>query len=266
MQEQTPGYPHGDGDCAAPACDCGTMPCGFYLWNHSSTAIVNGQSFRDWFINSYMFNEVGSSPLVSGFFWDDFWPGKSGDFPDASAGKIVQDTGMTPDDLQTITDAYNANMAALKEYTLSKGKFSWQMLWTGGSATGTGSTCPGPLVEKASCAQDLRNLCSTSSPAQTRTMMYAFSPGRCNMDPSKLPLFHEDLANFLLTRGPYAYLGHGWLGCSHFYNFPPELNLDYGEPIDKVCKETATDVFTREYTHATVQMDCNTFTPTITWK
>ncbi len=28
MQEQTPGYPSGDGTCAAPACDCGTVPCG----------------------------------------------------------------------------------------------------------------------------------------------------------------------------------------------------------------------------------------------
>ena len=52
MQEQTPGFPHGDGDCAAPGCDCGTAPCGFYLWNHSSTAVVHGQTFQEWFINS----------------------------------------------------------------------------------------------------------------------------------------------------------------------------------------------------------------------
>jgi hypothetical protein len=51
-----------------------------------------------------MFNEVGSSPLVSGFFWDDFWPGASGDFPD-SVGTIVNDTGMTPSDLTSITDS-----------------------------------------------------------------------------------------------------------------------------------------------------------------
>ena len=74
MQEQSPGYPHGDGTCAAPACDCGTKPCGFYLWNHSSTTVVKGQTFQDWFIHSYMFNEVGQSDLVSGFFWDDVWP------------------------------------------------------------------------------------------------------------------------------------------------------------------------------------------------
>jgi hypothetical protein len=52
MQEQTPGFPSGDGDCLAPGCDCGTAPCGFYLWNHSSTAVVNGQNFQQWFINS----------------------------------------------------------------------------------------------------------------------------------------------------------------------------------------------------------------------
>ena len=118
----------GLGDCAAPACDCGTKPCGFYLWNHSSTTVVKGQSFQgergrplalaplplrhapragsrtgvckrwalgadpirarvlgaaDWFIHSYMFNEVGSSDLVSGFFWDDQWPA-DGHFGDSN--------------------------------------------------------------------------------------------------------------------------------------------------------------------------------------
>lgn len=45
-QEQTPAFPHGDGDCLAPGCDCGKVPCGFYVWNHSSTAVVNGQTFQ----------------------------------------------------------------------------------------------------------------------------------------------------------------------------------------------------------------------------
>ena len=42
-QEQSPGYPHGDGDCAAPGCDCGKVPCGALqllsalgLWNSDS--------------------------------------------------------------------------------------------------------------------------------------------------------------------------------------------------------------------------------------
>ena len=78
----------------------------------------------------------------------------------------------------------------------------------------------------------------------------------------------QDLANFLLIRGPFAWLGHGWKGCSQNYPFPPEFDLDYGEPIDPVCKETAphSGVFTREWSKASVKMDCATWTPTITMK
>jgi len=68
--------------------------------------------------------------------------------------------------------------------------------------------------------------------------MYAFSPGGGNPDALKLLEFEQDLANFLLVRGPYAVLGHGWLGCSNIYTFPDALNLDFGEPTD-FCHETA---------------------------
>jgi hypothetical protein len=70
-QMDTPKPPgqRGYGTCQPPACDCGTKPCGFYVFNHSSDAVVHGQSFQDWFINSYMLNQAGLSPLVSGFYW-----------------------------------------------------------------------------------------------------------------------------------------------------------------------------------------------------
>ena len=78
----------------------------------------------------------------------------------------------------------------------------------------------------------------------------------------------EDVVNFLLARGDYAVLGLGWLGCSHASEFPSKfLNGDYGEPLGR-ARETAADseVFVREFSKATVQMDCNTYTPTITFK
>ena len=28
--------------------------------NHSSTTVVNGQTFQDWFVNEYVLNKVGS--------------------------------------------------------------------------------------------------------------------------------------------------------------------------------------------------------------
>lgn len=106
------------------------------------------------------------------------------------------------------------------------------------------------------------------SPSLLRSFCrYAFGPGGCRGDPSILPDLLQDLANFLLIRGPYSWLGHGWLGCSRDYVFPPQLQMDYGEPMG-LCSETApgSNVFARDWTKATVQMDCNKWEPTITWK
>ena len=41
--------------------------------------------------------------------------------------------------------------------------------------------------------------------------------------------------------------------------------VDYGEPTGPYV-ETSPGVFTREWTLATVQMDCNTYTPSISLK
>ena len=175
----------GDGDCKAPGCDCGKAPCGFYLWNHSSTAVVHGQTFQEWFIHSYMLNKVGMSDLVSGFFWDDFWPAPGAGFPDASGGRVATDTGLALDDWGRITDAYHANMDALRETTLKAGKFAWQLLWTGGAETSVGGTDPRTqIVSKASCAANLRSMCNATAPPQTRAMMYTMGAG--HYDPSKL--------------------------------------------------------------------------------
>jgi hypothetical protein len=65
---------------------------------------------------------------------------------------------MTPSDLQSITADYYANMAALTTVTLAKGKFAWQLFYTGGAADSVGSTAPAPIVKNASCAADLREV------------------------------------------------------------------------------------------------------------
>lgn len=149
-QEQSPGFPHGDGDCAAPACDCGAVPCGFYVFNHSSTTVVRGQSFQEWFVHGYVLNEVGTSPLVSGFFWDDVWndecnihdqvvshtspsdPWPPSTSPLCSHGQVkntCEDMGLGPPHsarLKQLTKDYRANMAALVAATIAAKKFAWQ--------------------------------------------------------------------------------------------------------------------------------------------
>ena len=44
---------------------------------------------------------------------------------------------------------------------------------------------------------------------------------------TELPEFKQDLASFLLTRGPHAFIGHSWKGCSKDYPVPAALNADY---------------------------------------
>ena len=49
-------------------------------------------------------------------------------------------------------------------------------------------------------------------------------------------------------------------GINQTYVRPKEVDVDYGSPLG-LCKETAPNVFTREYTHATVSMDCASWSP-----
>ena len=68
-QEQTPGFPHGDGDCAAPACDVGGVPVGEYLLDFRNANVsVHGQTLIDWYLNDYFFSmSGGGNPNISGF-------------------------------------------------------------------------------------------------------------------------------------------------------------------------------------------------------
>jgi hypothetical protein len=260
---KTPGYPYGDGNCAPPACDVGSVPVGEYVFDHRAANVsVNNQTFIEWFVEDYFFGPTGAgNPLVSGFYIDDYWT-ESG--PSEMDQNAVLDMGFSKQDVTNMINAYNENMNIVYNTFLQRGKFSWNQFYT------DGVDCPQPFVRNTTCASALRTLCTATSPMQTRATMAGFSPGSCNsqMNPANLTQVNEDIANFLLYRGPYAYIGNGWLGCSRDYEYPAILNTDFGEPIDALCHETApnSQIFVREYTKATIQMDCNTYTPTFTMK
>ena len=73
-------------------------------------------------------------------------------------------------------------------------------------------------------------------------------------DISPIPAVTQDLARFLLVRGPYAYIGWQWVGCLDSYERPAELENDYGTPVDAVCSEASPGVFERKWTAGMVQM------------
>lgn len=89
---------------------------------------------------------------------------------------------------------------------------------------------------------------------------------------------------FMLIRGPHAYLGWSWVSCSgdcfskkcpappgnqiHYdFTLGGLTDVDYGEPIE-VCHETSAGsaVFVREWTKATVTVNCSEWSSSITPK
>ena len=77
----------------------------------------------------------------------------------------------------------------------------------------------------------------------------------------------EDLASFLLVRGPHAFLGAGWAGCDCYPSFYSGFEGDYGVPVASYA-ETAhgSGVFAREWTKAMVSFNCSSGTATIAMK
>ena len=249
-QMDTPKPPgqRGYGTCTPPACNCGSKPCGFYVFNHSSDAVVHGQSFQDWFIDSYVLNAAGMSPAVSGFYWDDYFS-PTGDMGD-NTPNATEDMGLTPADLLQLTASYRANMAVLANRTIASGRFAWQLF-------------DQHSVRSATCAADLRTLCAASSPTQSRALLYLLEQQDATWAGANAL---NDLANFLLVRGDHAWLGLTWMGCSRNWRAPPAswMSFDLGQP-EGLCAETApgSGVFTRLYERALVTTDCGSYNSSV---
>lgn len=141
---------------------------------------------------------------------------------------------------------------------LSNGGYNWKMM----ARTERNQLLP--LANK--CAPYLRDACKASSWQQTRALHYEI--GR----PGGHRYTAFDLAVFLLIRGPYAWIGHGWSGCvqgrepangTRFLR-PAAFDVDYGRPLG-LCAETrrGAGTFARAWSKASITVDCNTGAATI---
>ena len=71
------------------------------------------------------------------------------------------------------------------------------------------------------------------------------------------PWLQQQLAAFLIIRGPFAFFGTGW-GVGLVHPWQPIYDTDFGEPKSS-CVETAPHVYSREWTNYNVSLDCNTW-------
>ena len=134
--------------------------------------------------------------------------------PSEMEGHAMVDMGLGPDDLKEIVAAYNWVANTAYESIVAKGKFSWDLFLNNDPNCINCGDCPQPWVKRETCAADLRAYgTNKTSPFISRALLYGFSPGSCHgVNPSNLTEVDEDVANFLLVRGKYAYLGNGWTG------------------------------------------------------
>ena len=266
--------------CASGECDCGEgFPCGEYLWDHRN------QSLRTWLINEFILgNETGlGNANVDGFYLDDGWTNKPSPVPSwapptyrqcdmAEHGGATEedffctvDMGLSAEDVNDIKGNWSETIQQVHAAALRVNGFTWSQFLANGVFS---MDLDDP---RAKCATRLRQQCQPGNRWHESALMYEFTRKKFH-DPFPLPYINEDTASFLLVRGPYAWLGFSWMGCNTAdvaqYLRPKEMDMDYGEPIDDYCKETAPNsgVFVREWTKASVQMDCNGFKGTITMK
>lgn len=258
-QEQTPGFPHGDGSCPGP-CNCGIHPCGEYLYNYLTPGI---DALTTHIVDEFILGPTGlGNGNLSGFYLDDEWYNSSF-YPSGCSGSPVG--GPTEEDVHCLTDMGHAGdiawttamtdaWCAVRHRAFEAARLAGGWFWQMFSLQSTPA--------QPQCAAALRAMCAAgaSSPFYNATTMHSLSG-----DHVKLPNFAQDLAVFLLLRGPFAWLGFGWSGCGNEVAFPEPLSRDYGTPVG-FCEETApgSGVFARRWTKATVQMDCNAYIGNVT--
>ena len=251
------------GVCDAMGCDCGSVPCAWYLFDHRNATL------RKWIAEKFLLSPSGlMDDAVDGYFLDDTWDPKRGPANEGPGAKSWQtDTGLTESDAADLYVGWRATMDAANAAVVENGGYTWQMLYN------NSTTAQAPFNGHQECAAYMRKACVEPSPLAKLALMYGFTMDRTTHH--NIQDLQQHLAAFLLIRGPYAWLGYSWLGftglgCAPYVKEqarPRELDRDYGEPLG-TCKETApgTGIFEREWSKASVQLDCGAWKGTVTLK
>jgi hypothetical protein len=176
---------------------------------------------------------------------------------------------LTQADTTAITSGWQTTLNAVHREVLAAGGFTWPQFVQIGT----------PANDTATCTAFFREACGPTGKYLNSAVLHTFTEktGRI-FDP--LPAFEQDLAAFLLLRGPHAWIGYAWNGCSfganpaggrqnQSFSFPDMLDSDYGVPVPLTggCTETVpgiSGIFTRTWSRAHVQFDCQTWAGSIT--
>ena len=158
--------------------------------------------------------------------------------------------GLVAADTRAQQAGLGATNAAVQAAVRAAGGFAWAYL--------VQAQTPARAAGPAACAAWFRG---PGRALAGVALAWMFSCPWCGLEPGDSRA--QDLAAFLLVRGPYAWIGQGWLGlCDgvmaspHWY---PPLDVEYGAPLTPYYNETAPGVFNRSLEHASVGFDCGSW-------
>jgi len=234
---------------------------------------------REWLITNQIYGETGmDNPAVDGFFIDDYWCFGRGSCGDPTQGPTEVerhsqfDMGLSDAAVKALTDGWKETMGEVQRAILKKGGYTWSLM----SGQSNANAAP-TILDRKTCAATLRAACMGGAD-ETVWQNQAHLVG-LKVNGTKLPQLKQDVAFFLLARGPYAWLGWGEWGMTWPFNPEPAhgelpplpegvprpalLDHDFGEPVG-LCKEAETGplngTFVRRWTKAgLVTLDCNSF-------
>lgn len=259
-QRQTPEHPGAnrsmykpDGVCLGQ-CNCGpTNPCAEYTFDHRN------KSFSNWFVNEFIVSRdtLLHKPNPINVGWVDDEITLQGMSEGAPYPSWAEDTGSSALEMQDHVDAFRHNVAKMEKAIVDHGGFSWQMI-TGRGPLIRSTITRGGHAHNATPAQCMATLreqyCLAEPGAWHSAHVYEVWPTDPNVE-------GQAIAEFLLTRGDFAWLGYSWSGCEDKRVFPrpAEWDVDYGGKATAPCAETGhrTGIFKREYPKATVEWNCH---------
>eukprot|EP01051_Picozoa_sp_SAG22_P000777 SAG22_NODE_24_length_30194_cov_6.086327_10_plen_813_part_00 len=298
-QSQCPQHPagangcrgEGCGSCIDAPCDCGGVPCGEYLFDHR-----NGSMLTNWIVNEYIGGKNGvDNESIDFMFIDDGWIVKPTEYapngrgPSEENRNALLDTGLSPAETLKMCDAWHNNVQQAHRKIVASKAYSWQLFNCGPSITNdtytwenaqfqcdcnTNFSAPGRDLTnpRAKCTEWMREYCVPPAGAkqgrlESIALFFGFTMDSLSSVLNRnhaFPAFMQDLASFLMVRGPFAWLGYPWIDCGYDgYLRPPELDVDYGSPTGQCEEVGTTGVFKREWSKALVEVDCGAWTGTI---
>jgi len=171
-----------------------------------------------------------------------------------------------------ITIAWNETMRTVERALLENKAYTWWSMAGQQNANAYPTTL---LHTDTSCTLQLQAACRADPVWKRLLMLFGFSV----VNRTVLAQLEQDLAFFLLVRGPYAWAGWGVWGMTWPFNaepahgglpplphgvpLPDVFKVDYGVPVDDTCHELRSGVFVRHWSRARVELDCNRFAATI---